>query len=284
MSTCVPVGNRRMSLRLVMPAAVAVLLVGLLGGASAASASAKKLRPHTASAINIGPSAPTFVGPAATGCASGCSLLTGPFVTSSTASPSTGIAGATLAPAAGLFGMHAMPTPNPSSAVPERGPAREGGSGGPHADDPERQVRAARRRLRHASARSAGGATGVKGLNAVDSASLATNPLGDIEPPDQGLCAGNGSVVETNNIGEILVFNTALKRQSAPIPLDTVMGLTSRAWSSGGDPSCEYDSSNGGHWFFTEIVSASPRRAGGPFTGCFVAGPWLPTAATRASR
>ena len=32
--------------------------------------------------------------------------------------------------------------------------------------------------------------------------------------------------METNNIGEILVFNTALKRQSAPIPLDTVMGLT----------------------------------------------------------
>ena len=44
-----------------------------------------------------------------------------------------------------------------------------------------------------------GGATSVKGLNAVDSASLATDPNGDIEPPDQGLCAGNGSVVETNN-------------------------------------------------------------------------------------
>ena len=76
---------------------------------------------------------------------------------------------------------------------------------------------------------SAGGATGVKGLNAVDSGSLATNPTGDIEPPDQGLCAGNGSVVETNNIGEIMVFNTALQRQSAPISLDTVMGLTGRA-------------------------------------------------------
>ena len=97
----------------------------------------------------------------------------------------------------------------------------------------------------------------MKGLNAVDSGSLATNPNGDIEPPDQGLCAGNGDVVETNNIGEIMVFNTALQRQSAPISLDTIMGLSSRAWSSGGDPSCEFDSSNGGHWFFTEIVSAS---------------------------
>ena len=34
----------------------------------------------------------------------------------------------------------------------------------------------------------------------------------DIEPADQGLCAGNGYVVEANNIGEILVFNKALQR------------------------------------------------------------------------
>src|SRR6185437_5950544 len=104
----------------------------------------------------------------------------------------------------------------------------------------------------------AGGSASVKGINAVDSASLSTNvAVGDVEPPDQGLCAGNGSVVETNNIGEILVFNTALKRQSAPIPLDTIMGLTKLGWSSGGDPSCLYDSANGGHWYFTQIVSAS---------------------------
>ena len=76
-------------------------------------------------------------------------------------------------------------------------------------------------------------------------------------------------MVETNNIGEILVFNTALKRQSAPISLDTIMGLTGLGWSSGGDPSCVYDSANGGHWFFTEIVSASPESQGGAFAGCF---------------
>ena len=112
---------------------------------------------------------------------------------------------------------------------------------------------------------SAGGATGVKGLNAVDSAAHTTNTFKDIEPPDQGLCAGNGFVVETNNIGEILVFNTALQRMSAPISLDTIMGLTSRNWSSGGDPSCVYDPANGGHWFFTEIVSASPESNGRRF-------------------
>jgi hypothetical protein len=126
----------------------------------------------------------------------------------------------------------------------------------------------------------AGGAHGVKGLNAVDSAENTTLvpppgglPTKDVEPPDQGLCAGNGYVVETNNIGEILAFNTALQRQSVPINLDTIMGLTSRDWSSGGDPSCVYDSANGGHWFITEIVSASSEANGGPFTGCFVSGP-----------
>ena len=121
----------------------------------------------------------------------------------------------------------------------------------------------------------------MKGLKAVDSASLTTNPLGDIEPPDQGLCAGNGFVVETNNIGEILVFNTALKRLSAPIPFDTIMGLTGLGWSSGGDPSCVYDPANGGHFFFTQIVSASPESAGGAFTGCFAA---MANTAPRASR
>ncbi len=49
------------------------------------------------------------------------------------------------------------------------------------------------------------------------------------------------------------------------------MGLTSRAWSSGGDTSCEFDPSNGGHWFFTEIVSASSEANQGAFTGCFAA-------------
>ncbi len=123
----------------------------------------------------------------------------------------------------------------------------------------------------------------MKGLNAVDSARHTTNKFKDIEPPDQGLCAGNGFVTEINNIGEILVFNTALKRKSAPISLDTVMGLGKRHWSSGGDTSCIYDSANGGHWFFTQFVSASPESKGGPFAGCFSRARW-PTAATRGSR
>ena len=116
---------------------------------------------------------------------------------------------------------------------------------------------------------SAAGAKGVKGINAVDSGTMATNTLGDIEPSDQGLCAGNGYVVEANNIGEVLFFNTRLQRVSSVIPLDTLMGLTAKGWSSGGDIMCQYDYGNGGHFIFTQFVSASSEASGGPFAGCF---------------
>ena len=118
----------------------------------------------------------------------------------------------------------------------------------------------------------------MKGLNALDDFNLFSNPgPGSVEPADQGLCAGNGFVMETNNQGEIMVFNPALNNARPPISLDTLMGLTSipakmgGPWSSGGDPSCLFDANNGGHWFITEIVSASSEAAMGPFApnGCF---------------
>jgi hypothetical protein len=39
-----------------------------------------------------------------------------------------------------------------------------------------------------------------------------------------------------------------------------VMGLTQRRWSSGGDPSCVFDSANGGHWIITEIADLAANR------------------------
>ena len=253
---------------------VVSLVVGLLvaAGGSAAAGSGARAPSQNAAAVtssSLGTFSPTFAGPAATGCRVDCHLLTGPFNTPSTAAAASG---------------HRLGT---------------GRASRPQAMPPPdlRHVHlsaAQRRRLANATrsfpvpsvscqplgtgcdgiSTSTGGATGVKGLNAVDSAqhSPLVPPAGlpkDIEPPDQGLCAGSGSVVETNNIGEILVFNTALRRKSAPISYDTIMGLTKRGWSSGGDPSCVYDPANGGHWFFTEIVSASPEKSGGAFTGCF---------------
>ena len=248
---------------------LSVVLVGALAGAPVAIGSAKRAR-AAADTTTIGPSSPTFVGPAATGCANGCSLLTGPFITSSTASSSSASRTASPNAAAALAGPHALP--GPTAASLRAGSPRAAAQ----AAAPTPIIPAVRCQPLGAGcdsiSTSAGGATGVKGLNAVDSASLPTNvAIGDIEPPDQGLCAGNGDIVETNNIGEILVFDTALQRQSGPISYDTLMGLTNRGWSSGGDPTCEFDSSNGGHWIFSEFVSASPEASGGPFAGCFAA-------------
>jgi len=73
---------------------LSVVLVGVLGASAVATGTTKKVRASVDPATNYGPLSPTFVGPAATGCASGCSLLTGPFTTGSTASSSSSNAAA----------------------------------------------------------------------------------------------------------------------------------------------------------------------------------------------
>ena len=114
---------------------------------------------------------------------------------------------------------------------------------------------------------SAGGATTQPvGLNAYND--LSTFGF-DSEPADQGLCAGNGYVMEVNNGGELQIFAATTLSPGTYITLDNLMGLTALQWSSGGDPSCLYDYDNGGHWFVTEIVSKTPEANAGPFTGCF---------------
>ena len=230
-------------------------LIGTTAGADGSTA-------HGVTSSSLGTFSPTFVGSAATGCStSGCDLLSGPIVTPSTANlpPSTPTSGginlptaaATLLPPARELPSPVLPRNGPDPAPPTVSCQPLG----PGCDN--------------ISTHSGFRANGVKGLNAVDSGTLSTNPNGDIEPADQALCAGNGYVVEANNIGEMLIFNQNLHRQSGVIPFDTVMGLTGLGWSSGGDVSCLYDASNGGHWFFTEIVSNSTQASGGPFSGCF---------------
>jgi hypothetical protein len=241
-----------------------VALLGAAAGATVATASPTVARQSAVTTSSLGVYRPTFAGPAATGCSTDCSLLSGPLDTPSTAGAAQGqnsVTGEAARP-------HAMPAPDlrhiSLSAAARRRLAALSPSNplpsvscvplGPGCDN---------------ISTSAGGAVGVKGLKAVDSAEHTTNIFKDVEPPDQGLCANSRFVVEHNNIGEILVFNTALKRVSAPISDDIIMGLNKLNWSSGGDTSCVWDPANGGHWFFTEIVSASPESEGGAFTGCF---------------
>lgn len=241
-----------------------LLLIGTLFAVPAATATPAATASSVTSS-DLGTFAPTFTGPAAMGCASGCSLLSGPVLSPSTAgvaahpasapakaaSPSG--AGADLMPsplprraAHGHISSNAV-TALPSVSCQPMGPGCDQISGSP------------------------GNAVGVKGLDAVDNAGLSTNvTVRDNEPPDQGLCASNKYVVEANNSGEILVFDKALNRESAPIPLDTVMDLTPRGLSSGGDTACAFDYNNGGHWFFTEFVSKGLTANGGPFSNCFI--------------
>src|SRR6202051_3747643 len=235
---------------------LAAALVVVSGTAATAPVTDTTSAPTSAiSSSSLGSYSPTFVGPAATGCdISGCSLLTGPFFSPSVAGPNALTASALSPHSPKVMPLPTLPrrsAPGPKSLVVSVPPTVSCQPRGPGCD---------------LISSSSGGAKGVKGLNAVDSG-IWTG--GDIEPADQGLCAGNGYVVEANNLGEVLVFNTALQRKSSVIPLDIIMGLTSIGWSSAGDVSCLYDYSNGGHWFFTEIVSSNSEGSGGAFTGCF---------------
>jgi hypothetical protein len=240
------------------------LSVALVLAPAGTAAAPPKDKTSVVTSSTLGTFSPSFVGPAATGCnVYGCSLLTGPFFSPSTAAFASRDSAVTKESGFSPLIPKALPLPRRSRpALLEAGPAVTVTPPtvscqplGPGCD---------------IISSSSGGAIGVKGLNAVDSAAQATNVLGfDVEPADQGLCAGNGYVVEDNNLGEILVFDTALLRKSAVIPLDTIMGLTERGWSSGGDISCLYDHDNGGHWFFTQFVSSTPESVGGTFAGCF---------------
>jgi hypothetical protein len=277
--------------------ALPIALLATSGGASASTGKAATMAKSGKSGVtssSLGVFTPTFTGPAATGCASGCDLLTGPTVTPSTASFKVGSAKAAAAAKAAMaaaaaaktaaerYGAKIAATKNPQAkAALARAEAAVADPAGAHAipdpvlnkigPDPAPPAVSCQP-LGDGCDRislSADGAKGVKGLKAVDSGTLSTNPNGDIEPADQGLCAGNGYVVEDNNLGEVLFFNTRLQRVSSVIPLDTIMGLTAKGWSSGGDIMCQYDYSNGGHWIFTQFVSASTEASGGPFAGCF---------------
>ncbi len=255
---------RRAALTLALLSLPAALALVAAGGAAARVANATSAT-SAVTTSSLGTYSPTFTGPAAAGCASGCSLLSGPYASPSTANLRAAPAAATAGAAAGKLATGAS-LPDVPKSLPS--PVRP--KNGPDPTPPTVSCQPAGAGCDRISM-SAAGATGVKGLNAVSSGTMPTNILSppDIEPADQGLCAGNGYVVETNNIGEVLVFNTRLQRVSAVIPLDTLMGLTGLGYSSGGDVSCLYDYSNGGHWFFTEIVSKNSEANGGPFTGCF---------------
>lgn len=228
---------------------------GLTAGLGTSPPSATHSGP-TSSAIPS--AAPSFSGLAAKSLIGPFKTVAGPFVPSQSHQLSN-------------LGTHAFPSFNPKVAAAIKTVQSERSSGPSISTIPTISCDPLGAGCDAISA-SSGGATGVKGINAVDSSGLYGIT---IEPADQGVCAGNGFVMETNNIGEMMVFGTGLHLKSSDIALDSVFGLTTipaslgGPWSSGGDISCLYDYDHGGHWIITEFVSASSWAVGGPFGGCF---------------
>jgi hypothetical protein len=115
-----------------------------------------------------------------------------------------------------------------------------------------------------------GGFTGFDGLNHRDQrvagTGIYTNTQFSLEPPDQGLCVGNGYVLESVNTA-FQVFNTAGTALTSPEAFNQFFGVapevirkTPPALSVVGDflsdPKCNYDAATG-RWFMT-ILQVDP--------------------------
>jgi len=116
------------------------------------------------------------------------------------------------------------------------------------------------------------GFAGFNGLDDFDQLSAGTDAYegtqGDLEPPDQGLCVGNGSVLETVNLA-LRVDDTSGTPETLPVALNQFLGLDPEYNGTYGpflsDPKCYYDTSTG-RWFFT-ILELGLDPATGQFDG-----------------
>jgi hypothetical protein len=95
-----------------------------------------------------------------------------------------------------------------------------------------------------------------------------TNTQYSLEPPDQGLCAGGGFVVEAVN-NAISIYDTSGNLLSGPEALSQFWGLTPEVDRTTGitgqfisDPKCVYDSQTQ-RWFITELMQDTGTNGGG---------------------
>lgn len=92
----------------------------------------------------------------------------------------------------------------------------------------------------------------AKGLNAWDN--VQANGY-DLTPPDQGLCVGNGYIVEPINV-VVAIYDTNFKRLSGDMALNAFFGLPSTWFTS--DPKCYFDP--GTNRFFMTILSIADSQ------------------------
>lgn len=116
------------------------------------------------------------------------------------------------------------------------------------------------------------GVTTALGVNSFDSA-VANGGL-TVEPPDQGLCVGNGYVIDAVNL-VLQVYSTSFKPLSSDVALANLIGFPvdqqfGVSPLGGGyiisDPRCLYDTGTG-HFFLSFLYLGGPGvfSAGGPF-------------------
>lgn len=106
------------------------------------------------------------------------------------------------------------------------------------------------------------GASGFTGLNHVDTRSQDGGNAFSLEPPDQGLCVGNGFVIEAVN-DVMVVFNESGQRISPTSSMNSFFGLPvaiDRTTGEQGpflsDPKCLYDA--GTNRFFLTMLEEDP--------------------------
>ncbi len=239
--------SNRKKISLVSLALLAILLAsGALTPSGAFSYSSAK-SPSNSTGTILPSASPTFVGSAG-------AFLSGPFTVSSAFGGSSGSPGGSFGSTNDLASADNL-NPKPLLGADPAPPTVDCTSANSGCDS---------------VSSTQGGATFTPGLNAVSS----FNNFGDaVQPSDMGLCANNQYVMEVVNVGQVQVYSASSLTPVSPVAsLDNLMGLPaqgSSGWSSGGDIQCQYDYSNGGHWFITEFVGTTPEPLG-IFSGCFV--------------
>jgi hypothetical protein len=108
---------------------------------------------------------------------------------------------------------------------------------------------------------------GFNGLRHVDQRTANGGNQFSLEPPDQGLCAGNGFVIETVN-DVISVYNTQGIQLTGVEDMNTFYGLATQINRTTGvrgpflsDPKCYYDHATQ-RWFVSELAQDSGSNPG----------------------
>lgn len=199
---------------------------------------------------------------------------------------SVGVAGAVFVlsflsvGSAGAAGVRIHPVKVGTFSFQGLGTGTTGGAGGTQAGPPHQPMN---KTLRHTTASQvpsvagtsvAGGAGGASGFNGLDDFQQTSSGTGifansqfDVTPPDQGLCVGQGFVVEAVNVA-LRVYSASGVPLTPTVPLNQFAGVTPESQNGGppfgeflSDPKCYYDPDTG-RWFMSFLGIALDPNTG----------------------